>query len=396
MHKGAPFRELSFHFSRSQHYLSARQHSEALSSAYAIHWAFQYTNVNKPKRRSTDLLSMSAASFRHVLSILSISSSLHTLSLSWLKVGSAHQILILSIKTLRTLELIDSIFTPTSVVMPRSSITALLFEGRALVPIRHLLALLGNSLERLRVKRWRISAFEILASMPLPRLTFFENSTIINVPRHDYLASFQNIRTLVLSFLASGPFPPTALPHLTYLFAPPDIGKVLLPGRPVHTYRMHPAHYQKWVASIEGPLVQVALRGQHVKELHLWLDLSPWGMARWLALHFPNVVWLHLGLSSPSHLCDGMMPWSHVHVNSSLRKFDIGFYMTKGGPIPRENCREVLSKLTEVCSMLEAVRFGELCPTLGGGIDEKNVSWDRVMDMRRTAGGEWQERKWHV
>ena len=393
MHAGAPFLELCFDYRYLWDNLTLRQHSQSLLSAYAIRWTFQTTLKikSKPERRSTDLLSVSAASFRHALSILSVSSSLHTLGLSSIRVEPAHQILILSIKTLQTLELVNSMFVPTSVVMPHSLIKALLLEGWSSVPI----ALLGSSLEVLRLKWWKCQPYdrEILASTPLPRLTFLDVLFMIKVPTQDYFASFRNIRTLILRFLGHDPVPPTALPHLTYLSAPHDVGKALLPGRPVHTY--HDSYV--WHSIRAGsPLVELAPYAQHVKELHISFRMSPWEVAVFLALHFPNVVRLHLNLSWSDQLDDGDSPQSRGLAHHSLREFDIGFYVTKGQWFPREKCRKALMSLTEVCTALEAVRFGELFPVNGGGIDERDVRLDWVMDMRRTAGGEWQERTWWV
>ena len=240
VHAGAPFRKLRFSYLYWWVNLTIRQHSEVLSSAYAIYWTFRSTTTGTPEQRSTDLLSLSAASFRHALSVLSVSSSLHTLGLSWIRVEPAHQILILSIKTLQTLlELVNTVFAPTSVVMSPSSVLSL--EGSSPLPI----PLLGDSLEMLRFNLWNIPAYEILTSTPLPCLTFLENSTIMKLPTHahDYLTSFRNITTLILSSLGPGPVPRTALPHLTYLSAPHTSGgTALLPGRPVHTYRVNYIH----------------------------------------------------------------------------------------------------------------------------------------------------------
>ena len=391
VHAGAPFRELHFNYVYLWDNLTVRQHSESLSSAHTIRWTFQSLHAKgKPERRSTDLLPVLAASFRHALSVLSVSSSLHTLGLSRIRVQPAHQILILSIKTLRTLELVDSMFAATSVVMPHSSIKVLLLERWSSIPI----TLLASSLEALRLRQWKSPSYEILASTPLPRLTFFENAFIIQLPTHDYLASFRNIRTLILSSLGPGPVPPTALPRLTYLSAPQDVGKALLPGRPVHTYHLSYIRHQIWAGSINNLLVELAPCAQHVQELHLWLRVSPWELVVSLALHVPNVVRLYLRLVPSELLGDRTPAQSSVHMHPSLREFDIGFYVNTWQPLPRENCRKVLMKLTKVCPVLEIVRFGQLFPIDGGGIDERDVSFDLVMDMRRTSGGEWKERKW--
>lgn len=46
--------------------------------------------------------------------------------------------------------------------------------------------------------------------------------------------------------------------------------------------------------------------------------------------------------------------------------------------------------------MLEVVRFEALFPVDGGGIDERDVPLDWLMDIRRTAEGERKEIKWGV
>ena len=358
----------------------------------SVGWTFQTTMKIRRKavRRSTDLLSVSAASFRYALSVLSVSSSLHTLGLSWIRVEPTHQILILSIKTLQIVNLHNTTFAPTSIVMPRSSIKSLFLQGWSPLPN----ALLGSSLETLRLNQWEMPAYEILSSTALPCLAFLENSTIIKLPTHDYFASFRNITTLILSSLGPGPVPPTALPLLTYLSAPHYVGKALLPGRPVHTYQVHYIQHMISGASIEHPLVELAPCAQHVKELHLWLGVSPWELVVFLALHFPNVVRLHLKLAPFDRLEEGWPPPSNAYMHPLLREFDIGFYVNRTQPFPREICRKLLTKLTKVCPVLEVVRFGQLFPIDGGGIDERDLSVDLVMDMRRTAGGDWKERKW--
>ena len=120
---------------------------------------------------------------------------------------------------------------------------------------------------------------------------------------------------------------------------------------------------------------------------------SPWELLGFLALHFPNIVRLYLRVDELHRLDDGESPQSHVEVHHSLREFDIGFYVGKGRLIPRKNCRKALTRLTEVCPALEVVRFGNLLPVEGGGIDDREVPMDWLMDMRRTAEGEWKERK---
>jgi hypothetical protein len=260
-------------------------------------------------------------------------------------------------------------------------------------PIRHIITLLGGSLEILRVNGAVIETCEILASIPHPRLTFFEISTI-GVPTHDYLAAFRNIRTLIIHSLGPDPVPPTTLPHLTYLSAPWTIGQALLPGRPVRTYRMAYDYHLASGPYINGPLVGLEAYAQHVTELHVWLRVSPWGLAAFLASHFPNIVRLYLKLTDLEDLDDGRWPGPRAKVHRSLKEFDVGFDVSKRRPFPREECKRALTKLTLICPALEVVRFGALLPVNGGCIDEIEVPLDWLMDMRRTMGGDWQERKW--
>jgi len=87
-------------------------------------------------------------------------------------------------------------------------------------------------------------------------------------------------------------------------------------------------------------------------------------------------------------------PTEPEHVHRSLREFDIGFSVVEGQPFPRKDCQKVLTALTKVCPALEVVRFGRLFPVEGGGVDERDVPLDRLMDMRQTAEGKWEEKKW--
>ena len=154
---------------------------------------------------------------------------------------------------------------------------------------------------------------------------------------------------------------------------------------------MHYTSHSISGASLKGPLEELAPCAQQVKELHLFLKVSPLRLVGFLALHFPNVVRLYLRLFGSNHLEDGDLR-SQVEVHRLLREFDIGFNLNKGRPFPRENCRKALERLTEVCPVMEVVRFGALLPVEGGGIDEREISLDLLMDMRRTTEGEWQER----
>jgi len=142
--------------------------------------------------------------------------------------------------------------------------------------------------------------------------------------------------------------------------------------------------------------MQLAPCAQHVKELHLWVRVAPWVLAEFLALHFPNLVRVHLRMNEFYHPTAREPSWSQVGVHLSLREFDIGFNVIVGQPFPREECRKALGRLTEVCPVLEVVRFGALFLDDGGRIDERNIPLDKLMDMRRTAEGEWKERQWGV
>ena len=154
--------------------------------------------------------------------------------------------------------------------------------------------------------------------------------------------------------------------------------------------------YGTLATHIKGPLGQIAPYAQHVKELRLWLNVSQWRVAELLVSYFPNIVRVYLKVDEFNYSDHGERPRSQVGVHLSLKEFDIGFQVTKGRPFPREDCRKTLTRLTEVCPALEVVRFGALFPVDGGDIDERDIPLDLLMDMRRTAGGEWQERKWGV
>jgi len=379
-------------------YPTIRRHSSSLSSARAIDWSSQ-KNHNWWKKRSSDSLSVSGASFRHVLSIISGPSSLHTLVLTWLNVKPAQQQLILSIKSLRFLKLINSSFVPTPMVLPRSSITTLWLEDPSVAPIKHLLTLLASSLETLRSRGPWPGAINVLGSTQLPRLTFFEELYQEHFPRWEHFASFSNIKVLIISSFGIHFPPKDILPHLTYLCAPHNIASALLPGRPVRTYHMHPNYFCCGLPHSRPPLAEVAPDAQHVEELQLSTRMPPGELVEHLAMHFPNLVRVRLMMVEfplPTNEESALVPPSgSAYVHHSLREIDIGFHRVKGRPFPSESCWNALTTLKGICPGLEVVRFGELFPVAGGGIDERNVGLDWLMDVRRaTTDGEWKERKW--
>jgi hypothetical protein len=385
-------------------YFSIRRHSRLLSFARTIHWSFRESRWwQDPQRpQSTDSLSASAISFRFVLSVLAGPSSLQTLSLDSLKVEPIHQKLILSINTLRSLILTHSSFTPTSMVMPRSPIKALRLEDPAPAPTKHILTLLAGSLETLKLGRSSKEICDVLASTPLPRLTFFvEPPTIGRVsPEINHLASLSSITTLVVSDGAIPSVLPSFLPHLTHLTAPSYIAEALIPGRPVRTYRMSYHYYCCDGIHIAYPLTQLAPIAQHVKELQLPTNLRPANLVELLVVYFPDIVRVRLIMREirPETNTELPLPFpphsESGYTHHSLKEFDVGFPVVEGRPFPREDCQKILVTLTERCPALEVVRFGALFPIEGGEIDERNVPLDWLMDMRRTAEGEWKERKW--
>jgi len=389
-------------------YPTIRRHSSSLSSARAIRWSSrrhhnrwwgQPLRPQRSQRRSSDSLSVSGASFRHVLSIVSGPSSLHTLGLTLLNVEPAQQQLILSIKSLRFLKLVNSTFVPTSVVMPRSSITTLWLEwlDESLVTqTKHLLTLLASSLETLRSRGLRSEVNDVIGSTQLPRLTFFEEVSSLGRSKWDHFTSFSNIKVLIIVSFGLPSVPtamlPHMLPHLTHLSARHTVARVLLPGRPVRTY-----HLDVCVGS--RALAKLAPCAQHVEELQLPTRMPPGELVEHLAMHLPNLVRVRLTTAKfpfPTNGKSAFVPRSgNEYVHHSLREIDIGFHRVKGRPFPSESCWNALTTLRGICPGLEVVRFGELFPVAGGGIDERNVGLDWLMDVRRTtADGEWKERKW--
>jgi hypothetical protein len=385
-------------------YFSIRRHSRSLSFARAIHLNPQESRwwPDPPRPGSTNSLSVSAISFRFVLSVLSGPSSLQTLSLSRLKVEPVHQKLILSIRTLRSLILTYSSFTPTSMVMPCSSIKALRLEDPTPAPTKHILTLLAGSLETLKLGRSSREMCYVLASIPLPRLTFLVEPSPIGrvLPENSHLALFSSITTLVVFDGPKSPVPPSFLPHLTHLTAPSYIASALISGRPVRTYRMSDHYYCCDGVHIAYPLAQLAPVAQHVKELQLPTNLRLVNLVELLVVHFPDIVRVRMMMREfkPETSTELPLPFpphsESGYTHHSLKEFDVGFPMVKGRGFPREDCQKILVTLTERCPALEMVRFGALFPVEGGGIDERNVSLDWLMDMRRTAEGEWKERTW--
>jgi len=123
-------------------------------------------------------------------------------------------------------------------------------------------------------------------------------------------------------------------------------------------------------------------------------DMSLARLVEALAKHFPSIIRVYMmrgnGFETP--LFTPQPDPTPVH--RSLKELDVGFSIAAGRPFLREECQKLLMTLTATCPALEVVRLGALFLVDGGGIDERCVAPDRVMDMRRSVGGEWKERTW--
>src|SRR5258708_25039599 len=99
--------------------------------------------------------------------------------------------------------------------------------------------------------------------------------------------------------------------------------------------------------------------------------MPPDKLAGWVAMHLPNLLRVRLMMEEFRPALGTFVP---DFVQRSLKEFDIGF--PTGERFPREDCWEILGRLTKVCPALEVVRFGALFPVEGGGIDERNIPLD--------------------
>lgn len=220
---------------------SLRRHARVLSFAAKVQWS--PGENNKLWRRlwySTRPWIVVGQAFHVMLSVLQTSISLRTLQLVYVEVKPPHQLVILSIPTLKSLILDDAYFVPTAIEMPRSSITSLrLTHGGRRAPVEYTLELLRNTLETLEVGNMSVDIPLILETMHLPRLTCLTH-TGIRSGFTGFIPRASNTITKPYITTCSSPFPLVIsdglFPQLRELFSPWWIGVRLVPGRPVQVF----------------------------------------------------------------------------------------------------------------------------------------------------------------
>jgi len=295
----APFRYLKLVGDSVSGLLSLRRHAHVLASATKVHWDSGGGKLWRPPT-SINLWTIAGQSFQFMLSVLHKSTSLHTLQLVGAKLNPSHQLVILSIPTLKTLMLQLSHFVPTDIQMPLSSVASLSFvsSGRR-DSLVHTLRLLENSLETLEVGYLDEDIYPILETVQLPRLTslehwgFYIETSGLNefTPR----ASSTVTRLCITTFSSPRPLrlPDRVFPQLRELFSPWWIAVQIVPGRPVQVF--HEIEENEVESNtLQASLALLSQSTRGIEEMRLYTLISMPRLLQLLATHVPQLQRLHL------------------------------------------------------------------------------------------------------
>lgn len=296
----APFRTLKLTKSGILELNSLYRHSRVLTFANEVHWNPQ-PDKRRGRHHSTNDWSIVGLSIRVVFPALQASSSLRVFEIHRLKVCSSHQMIILSVPTLRKLILNQSIFVPSTAKMPPSSITALTFVPGVTqpAPTAHILRLVSESLETLDVgysPKTVYYALLALETLHFPRLVSLRHgSQELNTLA--FLTSPLSITRLYISAPISYQpldFTLDVLPGLRDLSSPWWVAEQLVPGRPVQSF----ADTGKKAVNLDdldAKLSQLARSTGNIEALHIGVTrISAVRIFLMLAKRLPRLDRLHV------------------------------------------------------------------------------------------------------
>jgi hypothetical protein len=391
----APFRTLKLIGNSVLGLLSLRRHARMLAFATKVHWS---SGGSLWHRRSTRPWTVTGQSIRFVLSVLQTSTSLRTLRLSGVEVKPPHQLVILSIPTLKKLILDRSYFVPTPIEVPLSSITALSFVGGAFkghcASLEHALGLLKNTLETLEVGYVPKNIFPILEAVQLPHLTsLYVTASGFNVtPR-----AFSSITKLWITVLP-GPRPLSLsdglFPQLRELFSPWWIGDQLIPRRPVEVFHgigMKGLELDR----LQGSLALLSQSTRGIKELQLYMPHSIPRLLHLLATNIPQLQRLHLSTrpecvvaewiaSQQTPIEGNLNALTEVHI-----RFIGTLYYIDWCHIQQPALRILSAVRSWICPALEVAEIFVVKPMLGS--IARIVFPSLKYKFRRIQTGEWEE-----
>jgi len=398
-----PFRKLKLTKSGISELSSLYRHSRVLAFANEAHWNPE-PEQRGGRHHSTKGWTVVGLSMRLVLSTLQTSSSLRLFEIQCLKVCSSHQRIILSIPTLRTLVLNQSMFVPTTAKMPSSSITALTFVPGASqsAPTIHILRLLSASLEALDVGYTPRLVYPTLLTMQFPRLASLRHKTA-DMSSLAVLTSHLSITKLYISVPIKHQhlgFTLDVLPRLRDLSSPWWVGEQLVPGRPVQVFA-DTGKRSVNLDDLDAKLVQLAQSTSSIEALQMSVTrISAVRIFLMLAKRFPRLkrlqIWTpNVKLRVTPETGKGAK-WNPLKkCPPSITDIEIRFRKpTKGTPpsqISRSFCHWMLFLTAKACPALKVALFTVLDSS------ESDIEWRDIPPAWKFKAckirGEWEEQR---
>ena len=410
-----PFRVLRIYGDKPLDLLMLHNHSRSLEFARELRWLPSRSRRAPVRARSDGTFFMARLSIQYVLLKLSRSSAIRALHLHRIVVGPQHQRLILSIPSLRHLTLQQAEFIPGNVPMPHATIESLSF-GTGTVspePAIHILQLLAHSLKCLDVgyasevlyplmNTLRFAVLKSLRQNPTTYLHQFHTLSRHTSITELYLGPYASQRWLIpVDYFQS----PHLLPHLQHLSSPWEVAVIIVPGRPVKSFRdtelmrCYGTIPPEWFSLLAE---STALQG--MEEIRICLNTGIIGLLYVLDRHVPSLkrleifIWDHYLLQGEA--------WK-LSSKSSLIEIEIRFIRPTRGSLlwnasgyPEKPCRTLFMRLDEECPKLEQVTFiavnysPAVNPEREFDKNERDVPLDCKLKFCQTSNGTWEEHLW--
>ena len=324
-----------------------------------------------------------------MLSVLRTSTSLRTLHLVSVEVKPCHQLVILSIPTLKSLILDDSPFVPTGIEMPRSSITSLkLTPGGRRLPVEHTLGLLRNTLETLEVTYLPVDIALILETMQLPRLTCIRGFAGF-IPHPSSTITKLCITTWSTQFPLG--LSDSAFPQLRELYSPWCIGVHLIPRRPVQVFHDTEVKEAR-LAKLRTYLSLLSQSTRVIEELQLQTSHSISPILQLLAIRTPHLRRLHLWTARDRFIWAKLLNAEERLTDKNLdalTEIHIGFPYTMLAMRCLKTWRAILPLVClQIAPVLEVIH---LSAGLTSAEAQHNIPPVWNLSLRRIHTGEWEE-----
>jgi hypothetical protein len=377
--------------------LSLRRHVRILAFAVKVRWD---SGEKWWHYRPTKPWSVVDQSCQFILSALQTSTCLHTLHLQCINVHPPHQPLILSIPTLKTLVLEDSLFVPAAFEVPLSSVTSLSLLGPSSMtrraPVEHTLRLLRDSLETLEADTID-QIFAILDTVQVPRLTTIKQWRGY-VWGLRFATPYVSSRITKLCITAEShpqplDLPDTLFPQLRELFAPWWLGVQIIPRRPVQVFHDIQPSPLYWT-SLQTDLTLLSQSTRGIEELQLYTSLSIPPFLQLLATHVPRLQRLYLCTNAESlmmaslELLRQIVTPNEANLNA-LTEIHIRFGENQYN-IRRPICHILSAMCSWICPALEVAEIS-IRDQVAGPRSLEDVTVQESFRLRRTPTGEWEE-----